>query len=233
MAPPPLRAAERADPDMVKSAQAFEKLALYEHARGLTNFYHFYVRSLVEQDTETIALRKLFFEAEQLRLAGKAQALPKYEEALAKWTDILKAHPDFRNDSGIAEDSYEVQVNYLQLFGGTPTGRLLKQHVVAQAILGQALSGSFGPECLSLVRLSRPQSVSLPLMGGPLDGDDGAGHPLIDDDFKLNVIRRKGLLNNMRSGPPPGAMQPGRGALPPGMGAGGGMPLPGQGPKGQ
>jgi hypothetical protein len=208
---------------MVNSYKTYMVLMTFERASYLSNFRHFYVRSDVERQPETVRVRKALYEAEQLRKRARAQALPKYEAALKDWAAVLEANPDFGKDDQIQEDSYEDELNYLQLLQDTADGRVLKQQLFVQAFLGQQLAPSPETTWLSLAQSARPQAVVVPIILGPLDRNDKQGNPLIDANTREVVLRRKGLIHTF-SGPPPGAQMPGM-RMPTEMG-GPGMPRP-------
>jgi hypothetical protein len=215
--PPPLRGRDRDDPAMQKAWLAANVLAGAMRCMSLTNFQHQYNRAEVESQANTVAVRKALFEAEHLRLSARAQALPKYEEALKGWAKILATNPEFRSSQAIGEDSFELQWNYTQLFQGTPTAPILKQQLFAQAVLGQAALGGPDLSCLALARLARPQAVAAPVLVGPLDGRASSGGPIIEPTAVLAVLRRKRLINETPAGPPEGiGRMPGRSGMPPG-----------------
>jgi hypothetical protein len=99
-----------------ESFKAHGQLFWYQRQRMMTNFPHFYYSSQVESDPKAIEVRKAFFLADQQRKAGERElALETYRDAMPKWRDILLAHPDFRRDPVVQEDSYEIAVNYLEI----------------------------------------------------------------------------------------------------------------------
>jgi hypothetical protein len=232
-APPrPLRLADLDNKEMVESYKTYVVLVAFGRASQLSNFRHFLVRSDLERQPKTVEVRKAIYEAEQLK--GTARALPKYEAALKDWAAVLEANPDFRQDDQIQEDSYEDELNYLQLLQDTAEGRVLKQQLFVQAYLGQQLAPSPETAWLALAQSVRPQAVGMPIILGPLDRDDKQGNPLIAANTREGVLRRKGLIHTS-SGPPPGMQMPGM-PTPPGMGGPGKPPplppaRPGVGPQ--
>lgn len=208
--PPPLKPRDRNDPGMVASRDAAVALFGYGRTNMLTNFHHQYARAEVESRPETVAVRKALYEAEELRLAARAQALTKYEDALKRWAKVMASSEDFRSQS-VCEDSFELEWNYLQLFQATPTAPLLKQQLLAQAFLGEALLPGPDLAFLPLARLARPHAVAMPVVLGPLDGVDAKGNPLLEGAAVSAVLQRKRLLTLPPSGPPT-RMSPGRGA---------------------
>jgi hypothetical protein len=207
---PPLRGRDRDDPVLKDGRLATDVLASYALYRRLTNFAYHYSRAEVESRPNSVAVRKALYEAEQLRLAGGTQALPKYEAALTGLAQILADNPDFRASQAIGEDCFELQWNYIQLFNGrTATAPLLKQQLLAQAVLGQGALAGPDLSCLALMRLARPQGVAAPVLVGPLDRLVD-GQPIIDPSGVRSVLQRKRLIPEQRpagpaTGPPAAA----------------------------
>ncbi len=130
--PPELRGT-----DIEEALRAYSRLWWYERYRGLTNFPHFYAVSLVESNRETVDVRKSFFLADQLH-TDRRRALPLYVDAFQRWKKILLAHPEFRRDVSVQEDTYEIELKYLNL-AGQWLGPSLKQLYVETDYLTQAL----------------------------------------------------------------------------------------------
>jgi hypothetical protein len=62
--------------------------------RTQTNFDYWYMRSVAEQEPETLAARKLVFDAEAAMNTGEIdKAQDKYEEAFRHWADIFDRYP--------------------------------------------------------------------------------------------------------------------------------------------
>jgi hypothetical protein len=188
----------------------------YDYYRGLTNFAHHYFRAQAEMQPEVIQARKDLFEAEKLRLAGKAQALPRYEKALQDWRDkALGKYTELLKDDILLEDTFEAQLNYLQFFNDSPPGRQLKQGLFVEAILGQAGMPAPAEEFLSLTQLLRPQAVRTPLLVAPLDGKmPESNRDWIPASIRQSVLVRKGVIKS--TPPPEAAMMMGPGGMPPG-----------------
>jgi hypothetical protein len=192
---PRLRPEEENDPEMAASKHAHDLLRAYDHYRVMTNFEHFYFGSRAEAEPDTVAARKGLYDAEQLRLEARAQALPAYEDALKRWAKALADHPRFRSNDIVQEDSFEAQWNYTQLFHDSPAGRVLKQQLFAQALLGESLLPAPSTAWLAAAQLARPQGVAAPVLNGPLDGVDSKGHELLDSMNVEAVLRRKNLIH--------------------------------------
>jgi len=182
------------DPEMKASFEAHSQLYWYNSERQLTNFAYFYFRSQVEQEEQTIAIRRAFFEAEQLRkAANREQALQKYTDALQKWTALLLTHEGFRRDLNVQEDTFEVVVKYLDLIKQLH-GKRLRALLLAQDVLGRGAMGSpVGATLIAAPILGR--DMPLPVVT-PVDRVDEHGLPLISDQAKSNVWSRMGLLLN-------------------------------------
>jgi hypothetical protein len=148
-----------------------------EYYVTLSNFRHFYYTALVEEKPETVAARKQFFEAEALR--GQAQngdALEKYEDkdGLPRWKQLLETNPNFQKDHLIQEETYEIQLKYLDLVKSV-RGQRIKQQLALQTCLGDAAAGSpAGLQWLPLLVSAKlvSQSGLLPelVLQGPFDG---------------------------------------------------------------
>jgi hypothetical protein len=196
--PPELTDDERADPEMVEAWKAYSFLHWYGYYRRLSNFPHFYFRSQVEMQDTAATARKRFYEAERLLgEANRQRALQEYEkpDALRAWKQLMATNPDFRGDSYIQEDSYEIQSRYLELFRELPSGRELKQRLALQAFLGQAGAPSPGaPDWLPLAPLARPHLLPDLELKGPLD-------ELIGEAAVNTVLARKGLLKAPQAQP--------------------------------
>ncbi len=103
---------------------AYRTMQGYYSMRATSNFAHHYERARVESEEDTVTARKLFHRAEALRLtADLGEALDIYEGkaedkqtgAIALWKKVLLAHKEFRRDAEVQEQTYEVQLRYLEL----------------------------------------------------------------------------------------------------------------------
>lgn len=179
------------DQAMRDSLDAHQQLHWYDANRSMTNYPHFFYNSQVEMDPKCVRARKLFFQAEQLRRAGRRdQALEKYGEALPMWRDIMLAQPEFRKDSIIQEDSYEIEVKYLDLIREL-RGRQVVQLMIVHDLLAQAAVRPPGAT-LWLPPVNIARGAPLPVRG-PLDVTDPDGLPLILNDARERVRQRAAL----------------------------------------
>jgi hypothetical protein len=222
-APGPLPPLDKDNPQLVAGWKAWQFLFNYDYYRTLTNFPHHYFRSQAESQPEMIQARKDLFEAEQLRLAAKSQALPLYEKALLGWRDkVFAKFPELRHDDLLLEDIYEAELNYLQFYNDSPAGRQLKQGLFVEGVLGTAATPAVGEQLVALTQLLRPQASRIPLFVGPLDGKiPGRDDYWIDPDIRQRVLVRKGIVMPVT----PASMMP-PGGMPPGMGGGPPRPMP-------
>lgn len=97
---------------------------LRTHARNLnnSNFMFFYNSTEAEKDPQTIAARKLLWDAEQTRLAGKsdAAAVRQFAAAMAAWRRVLMNFPAFHYADKPEEETYETQLNLIFMLEKTP-----------------------------------------------------------------------------------------------------------------
>ncbi len=185
--------AELLDEETRKQQRAYQVILEYNRYRRLTNFEHFRVRSEMELRPETITARKLFYEAEQLRVGqGKrTQALLKYEDdrALNAWRDLLTSNEEYRKDDTIQDQSMELQVKYLDLYAAV-RGEQIQQQLTLQSYLGQmACPTPLGADWMVLGLHSRPNLYPPLQISGPLDIEIN-GKPLIDDLIRKAVKER-------------------------------------------
>src|SRR5262249_8137358 len=163
-------------------------LLAYETARHHCNFAENLLRASMEQDAKAVRARKLFYEAEQARLARKAnrEALEKYEqpEALQAWREILEQNNDFRQLTSIQEGTFETQLKYLRAYRFIH-GDNLPTDLALEAFLGQAAAPApLGADWTLLSLYSRPQFLPEPTLLGPFDYNNSQGEPLIHPEVK-------------------------------------------------
>jgi hypothetical protein len=209
-------------PDEVRNLTP-EALNDYQRDRYVTNFDHFFYKSMVEQLPEAVAARKLFYEANELYKQAEVQrAIRAYEdpralgppETWAKdkatgWKRILLNHPDFRRDVDTQEDAYNIQVDYFRALY-KDRSRLLRASSVSADCLALLPSSSW----LAAVRLSQSllNPPPPPLINGPFDDVDEEGKPLVSPEAMDLTHTRKGMppptLGTRKLVPPPEAAVP-------------------------
>jgi hypothetical protein len=165
------------------SFDAHRRLQYRLYAATLTNFAEFLNQSAVEQKTETVNVRKLFFEArEAAARAGRPAAHRKYKEALEHWEDLLMANAGFRRVGEVQIQTYEQQGRYLDL---------------RQKLQGKKLA----PLYLGLLRLGQPQSglspVVLVLHGLPSAEEAGDQPPPAPSSRKLTLESDPRLIESI------------------------------------
>lgn len=183
----------------------------YDYNRRVTNFLHFLNQSEVERTREAAEARRCFYLAEQARRNGdRPEALRWYENDLAfgppsSWANPLKGwkkvfldHPDFRSDSEVQQDTYEIQNKYLKLVDEL-RGPTVRRLLLIEDILGQAALRGPGE---TFWRPPVHWMKDYPLiLNGPFDGVDKEGKPLI---FDYVVGRVRGdVVRNFAGEPPP------------------------------
>jgi hypothetical protein len=209
--PPPMRDEDFKSEEERKGYEAARFMFEYEFYRNLGNFPHHLNRAMVEQREETVACRKLFYQAEMLDMSGSPRPAldlyrtPREEPGVEEWRGkklspleawrdlVLQKNKEFRRDTFIQEQSAEYEIRYLRLLNRFE-GRKLKDAVVKAAAV------------LPLVPAMVPDEFKAPLTRGPFDALDSEGHPLVTDTYRYVVLERMGLLTR----PPvaPDALQP-------------------------
>lgn len=236
--PPTLRE-EDLSPEEKLEYDAAKYMFEYDFYRRVSNFPHHLNRSFVEQREETVACRKLFFQAEQLDMAGSPRpALDLYRtpidgdkdprvagveawrgkklSPLEAWRDlVLLKNKEFRRDSFNQEQAAEYEIRFQFLFDRFD-GRKMREDLVKAAPL------------LPMVPKVLPDVFRLPLALGPLDVVDDEGVPLIPDPTRETTLDRMGRPrlphpDQQQQQPPPGS--PPEGA-PQELPGGGAQPLP-------
>ncbi len=188
---------ENVDPGLKESFRAYRKLFFYNQNKNLTNFAHHYFRAYAEMDPVTIRARQLFFEADRFRaLHEPDRAIATYEKAFDEWTKVLTRYVDFRQDTSIAEDMYEIQVHYMDLIDNRH-GLYLRPVLTVTGLLEEGLAATAGvPITVApvgglqlIVRI--PKQLPLPVVG-PMDRKDPQGVPWIDPGLARGVRVRMG-----------------------------------------
>ncbi len=175
---------------------AWQFMKWYDFYRQVSHFAHHYNRAFVEAKEETVHARKLFFEAETLRLRNRTiRALEKYEDpgALRAWRDkVLLKNKDFRRDSLIQEQTCEIQMKYVDLYtelGGNgykaQAARLALVPMLNPPGTGVCPAG-FAAWLSPVIR----GDWNSPLLGGPFDISDDEGVPLVEETTRTRILQR-------------------------------------------
>ncbi|HTU90890.1 MAG TPA: hypothetical protein VMF69_12505 [Gemmataceae bacterium] len=166
--------------------------------KQVCNFDVHYNRAQVESQPETVQARKLFFEAlaAQRQKNDERGALRKYLDpaCMKAWRDkVLMSNKAFRNETLIQEQTFEIQLRYIDLYSRLG-GRTFKANV-ARMLLMPTQNAPGGGVCpLGLVSWVPPLLIENnwdnPLLGGPFDGSDAEGRPLIPELARRQVLQR-------------------------------------------
>jgi hypothetical protein len=195
------------DLSLIPSWEAHNTLVYLRQNLQVTNYEHFLYGSEVEMEKETIEARKLFFEANKLKDRNDQEAIRTFVEAFEKWKTRLVRFEQFRLDERTQDESYERQVDFLNLVRNNPlsdeTRKLLeaKKLVVeypelrqAVAVLGQSASGpAVAWDSVGAVRLGyEDRELTRPVLSvrGPLDGEFAPGKPWINIDAYARAASR-------------------------------------------
>src|SRR5262245_54928798 len=165
---------------------------------------------MMEQREETVACRKLFYQAAQLDMSGNPRAamqlystpievtaVPAWRgnklSPLEAWRDlVLKKNKEFRQDSYTQEQSAEIELRYLRLVNRFD-GRKLKEDL-------QKAAG-----VVPLLVPFNPTDFRAPITLGPYSGTDEDGHPWVDEKTRELTMDRMGLMSRRKqqAGPAP------------------------------
>jgi hypothetical protein len=186
----------------------------YGFYRQVSNFPHHYYRSFIETKEETIKARKLFYEAETLRLKNSApRALAKYQDpnALTGWRDnvlLRSENKEFRRDYYIQEQNFELQMKYVELYAQLH-GNAFKAGAARLVFLPMCNPPGAGVCPVAFTAWAAPlirQDKNNPLLGGPFDVSDSDGVPLIAEEIRMQVLRRL-YPGTYKAEPPPNLME--------------------------
>lgn len=176
------------------AAQFLRELGMY---RTLCNFEVHYNRALVESDPTTVQARKIFFEALQAQRLqnNEPEALRKYLDpaGMKAWRDkVLMSNKSFRSDSLIQEQTFEIQLRFVDLYSRM-NGRNFKAQV-ARMLLMPLQNPPGGGACpIGLANWVPPlieKDWDNPLLGGPFDGTDDEGEPLVSEQSRRQLLQR-------------------------------------------
>ena len=173
-----------------KASRYMEDYVFYRH---VSNFASHYNRSFVEQNPETVTARKLFYQAQALASTGSTiEALQKYQDpgAIPAWVEVLDKHKDFRQDDMTQEESYEIELNYLDVLARALPANELKARLGAAALAGSGAAGWC--DRLALLELALPgRFPAFTVARGPFDREDAEGTPWIRPEVINRVMDRR------------------------------------------
>jgi hypothetical protein len=106
--------------DVARRAKYEGRLALffYPQNRMVSNFPFFLSSSEAEAQPETVAARKILWQAEQARKLGRSNAAQLYEDGLKKWKAVLVKNPNFHRperSTHTEEETFTHDLAYLRL----------------------------------------------------------------------------------------------------------------------
>jgi hypothetical protein len=185
------------DPDEREEYVAFMFRRDLASNKTVCNFDVHYNRARVESKEETVKARKIFSQAvdAQRMRNNEPEALRKYldPDGMKTWRDkVLLSNKVFRNDSLIQEQTFEVQLRFFDLYSRL-NGRTFK--VQAARMLLMPLQNPPGGGACPLGLASWVPSLiekdwNNPLLGGPFDGTDDEGEPLVSEQARRQVLQR-------------------------------------------
>ncbi len=206
---------EDLDPQTREEFFAWQFLRDYKQFRSLCNFDYHYNRARIESETATLLARKTFFEAlDDLRMRNDEQgALRKLLDpaGMKAWRDkVLLANKVFRRDSLIQEYTFEIQLRYIDLYSRL-YGRTFKAQAADMLLMPcQNLMG--GGACPLGLASWAPSLIEKdpnnPLLGGPFDGTDDEGYPLVEPQARLQLLQRLFPALYANATPPGGESRP-------------------------
>jgi hypothetical protein len=235
--PPEPTREQREDPAFMHRWRAQNALYFYSANRMLTNFPFFLALAQGEQQSETVAARKILWQADQYRRIGSnVQATKLYEQGLKQWRDVLARNPSFhRNDrlSKIEEDTFEYELEYLRLIASSdPQVRkkaledyreeYQKAQSAAVAVVPFGAPGSVPSEIPQSQRdtwyARTAEKHFSPFRDNISDkdvppGDSRIGTPWVTGSVRSLVLQRQGVEKPPEA---PSAVPPGQGGPPPG-----------------
>jgi hypothetical protein len=182
------------DPEIQKLWRAARFIISYDSNRTVSAFPHHYYRTMVEQDPKTVRARKLFYQAEALASTGSTfLALQKYQDpdALQAWATVLADYAGFREDALMQEESYEIQLNYLDVLNrALPSNEIKAQLGAAAALSSASMGGWFNP--IALLEVRRPDRFpGVTVVKGPFDRQAADGTPWIQPHVEKQVNDRR------------------------------------------
>lgn len=190
----------------------------YRMDQNITNIVHWLVSTEVERTRDAVDARKAFWKADRLRRrAEPRKAVAQYEDVKAfgppnswtkdkasGWTRIYYDHPRLRADMTTQEDTYEVEMKYMDLITDVRGARLLAARAAASVVAEGPTPGAFWHIPAELAG-----QTGTPRLRGPFDGTDDHGQPLVSQEAIRIVNIRRGILSPPTAMPETRALVPG------------------------
>jgi hypothetical protein len=180
----------------------------FVRGREVTNFVRHYHKAKVERTKEAVTARKLFFQADELRLAGlREQALEMYErpDAFPTWRKILLDEPDFRDDLDAQEEAYVMHRKWLSLVKDKRE-KVLRQMLLVEDWLAQGASGGTPTTRMVWPSLYMIQVLRTPIRG-PFDYLTSNKQPLISERAVESALGHYNLSRDPDHPTPPQALR--------------------------
>jgi hypothetical protein len=183
--------------------KAYVILRQYQSDRQTSNFPHHYERARVESEPETVLARKLFHHAEALRLTadlGEAIAVYERPEAIKAWRDkvlLAPGHKEFRRDDLIQEQTYEIELKYLEL-----VNEQLKLRMTRLQPFVPLLPKTSADVFTDWILTKGPFDILVDDQGREVKEGD-KGEPLISESTRRTVQSRNANLPKPGAPPPP------------------------------
>lgn len=177
--------------------------SMYFMRRRVTNFDHFLIATEIESMREAVQARKCFWMADRLRRRGeRRKAVAMYEDprafgapqtwdkaAATGWTRLYYDHPKLRADLTSQEDTYDLEMKYMDLVTEVRAGRILPARTAVGVVSAGASAGAVWNIPAELLGYT-----GSPRVRGPFDGVDESGQPLVGAEAKRIVNSRRGIM---------------------------------------
>ena len=104
--------------------------------------------------------------------------------------EVLDKHKDYRHDDMTQEESYDIELNYLDVLARALPANELKARLAVAALAGSGASGWC--DRLAVLELALPGRFPMfTLAKGPFDREDADGAPWIRPDVAKRVVERR------------------------------------------
>ncbi len=248
---PPLTLAESKDDIIREQHKAFALYNQYINWRSVTNFEKFMIESDALRSPDATLARRSFYLAERYDRLEKNTILATehYKRGFEAWKKVLghrsggqsvatkggtviRNVQDYRDLTSTADETYEKNMQYLEIIRETNASSLQRSAVTIFDVIPNLTTNPAGLVPWNSILQTVPDSPlnSVPLLPvlGPFDGNDSEGTPWVDQQAKIRIKTKLGLIKpeappEGMPGGPPGMGGP---SGPPGMGGPGGPPNP-------